>query len=86
MSQEKCRGWRMCISGCPYKKVYLQLDDRKVGEVHPLLSAAGDGQAPGLLSLCVGRIRYLGICCTMRRGLRAADAGPTRCWWRPTES
>ncbi|HJX16256.1 MAG TPA: 4Fe-4S dicluster domain-containing protein, partial [Candidatus Deferrimicrobiaceae bacterium] len=22
VSQEKCRAWRMCISGCPYKKVY----------------------------------------------------------------
>ena len=22
VSQEKCMGWRMCISGCPYKKVY----------------------------------------------------------------
>ena len=22
IDQEKCRGWRMCISGCPYKKIY----------------------------------------------------------------
>ena len=19
----RCRGWRMCVSGCPYKKVYF---------------------------------------------------------------
>ncbi|EXF43412.1 respiratory nitrate reductase beta chain [Pseudomonas sp. BAY1663] len=23
IDQEKCRGWRMCISGCPYKKIYF---------------------------------------------------------------
>ena len=23
LSQEKCRAWRMCISGCPYKKIYF---------------------------------------------------------------
>jgi nitrate reductase beta subunit len=22
IAQDKCRGWRMCISGCPYKKIY----------------------------------------------------------------
>ena len=23
VDQERCRGWRMCVSGCPYKKVYF---------------------------------------------------------------
>ena len=23
VDQDACRGWRMCISGCPYKKVYF---------------------------------------------------------------
>jgi nitrate reductase beta subunit len=23
VDQEKCRGWRMCVTGCPYKKVYF---------------------------------------------------------------
>ncbi len=23
VDQDKCRGWRMCVSGCPYKKVYF---------------------------------------------------------------
>ncbi len=23
IDQEKCRGWRMCVSACPYKKVYF---------------------------------------------------------------
>jgi nitrate reductase beta subunit len=39
IDQDKCRGWRMCVSGCPYKKIYLQLENRQVGEVHLLLPA-----------------------------------------------
>ncbi|EEB9150732.1 4Fe-4S dicluster domain-containing protein, partial [Salmonella enterica subsp. enterica serovar Paratyphi B] len=23
VDQDACRGWRMCVSGCPYKKVYF---------------------------------------------------------------
>ena len=23
VDQEQCRGWRMCVTGCPYKKVYF---------------------------------------------------------------
>ena len=23
IDQDKCRGWRLCISGCPYKKIYF---------------------------------------------------------------
>ncbi len=23
VDQDKCRGWRFCVSGCPYKKVYF---------------------------------------------------------------
>jgi nitrate reductase beta subunit len=22
IDQDRCRGWRMCVSGCPYKKIY----------------------------------------------------------------
>jgi nitrate reductase / nitrite oxidoreductase, beta subunit len=23
VDQDRCRGWRMCVTGCPYKKVYF---------------------------------------------------------------
>src|SRR3970282_307890 len=29
VSQEKCRAWRMCVSGCPYKKVYYNWESGK---------------------------------------------------------
>ncbi|MCL4131826.1 UNVERIFIED_CONTAM: hypothetical protein GTU68_058204 [Idotea baltica] len=48
IDQEKCRGWRMCISGCPYKKIYF----------NPRIEA---GQPTICSETCVGRIRYLGV-------------------------
>jgi nitrate reductase beta subunit len=39
IDQEKCRGWRMCVSGCPYKKIYYNWSLGQIGEVHLLLSA-----------------------------------------------
>ena len=29
IDQDKCRGWRMCVSGCPYKKVYYNWQSGK---------------------------------------------------------
>ncbi|NNK37252.1 MAG: nitrate reductase subunit beta, partial [Xanthomonadales bacterium] len=29
IDQDKCRGWRMCISGCPYKKIYFNWQSGK---------------------------------------------------------
>ena len=26
VDQNRCRGWRMCISACPYKKIYAELE------------------------------------------------------------
>lgn len=37
IDQDKCRGWRMCVSGCPYKKI--PLDQRQSGKMHFLLPA-----------------------------------------------
>ncbi|MBW6101484.1 4Fe-4S dicluster domain-containing protein [Escherichia coli] len=37
IDQDKCRGWRLCISGCPYKKNLLQLEKRQVRKMYLLL-------------------------------------------------
>ncbi|MGC3872265.1 nitrate reductase subunit beta [Halomonas sp. GXIMD04776] len=61
IDQEKCRGWRMCISGCPYKKIYYNWKTGKSEKCifcYPRIEA---GQPTVCSETCVGRIRYLGV-------------------------
>lgn len=61
VDQDKCRGWRMCISGCPYKKVYYNWKSGKAEKCtfcYPRIEA---GQPTVCSETCVGRIRYLGV-------------------------
>ena len=61
IDQEKCRGWRMCVSGCPYKKIYFNWSSGKSEKCmlcYPRLEA---GQPTVCSETCVGRIRYLGV-------------------------
>jgi len=61
VNQDRCRGWRMCISACPYKKVYFNWSTGKSEKCilcYPRLEA---GEAPACFHTCVGRIRYLGV-------------------------
>jgi nitrate reductase / nitrite oxidoreductase, beta subunit len=61
VSQDKCRGWRMCMSGCPYKKVYYNWETGKSEKCILCFPRQEVGQAPACFHSCVGRIRYLGI-------------------------
>ncbi len=61
VSQDKCRGWRMCISGCPYKKVYYNWSTGKSEKCILCFPRLESGQAPACFHSCVGRIRYLGV-------------------------
>jgi len=38
VDQDRCRGWRQCVTGCPYKKIYFNHKTGKAGEVHVVLS------------------------------------------------
>jgi nitrate reductase beta subunit len=61
VDQDKCRGWRMCISGCPYKKIYYNWNSGKAEKCtfcYPRIEA---GQPTVCSETCVGRIRYLGV-------------------------
>ncbi len=61
VDQERCRGWRYCVSGCPYKKVYFNW---KTGRSEKCILCYPRTEA-GLPTLCaetcVGRIRYVGV-------------------------
>jgi len=61
IDQDKCRGWRMCVSGCPYKKIYFNWESGKSEKCifcYPRLEA---GDPTVCSETCVGRIRYLGV-------------------------
>ncbi|HKT13553.1 MAG TPA: nitrate reductase subunit beta [Terriglobia bacterium] len=61
VSQEKCQGWRMCVSGCPYKKVYFNWETGKAEKCILCYPRLETGQAPACMHSCVGKIRYLGV-------------------------
>ncbi|WP_338015454.1 nitrate reductase subunit beta [Dyella acidiphila] len=61
IDQDKCRGWRMCVSGCPYKKIYYNWTSGKAEKCtfcYPRIEA---GLPTVCSETCVGRIRYLGV-------------------------
>ena len=61
IDRDKCRGWRMCITGCPYKKIYFNWKSGKSEKCifcYPRIEA---GQPTVCSETCVGRIRYLGV-------------------------
>ena len=61
IDQDKCRGWRMCVSACPYKKIYYNWESGKSEKCifcYPRIEA---GQPTVCSETCVGRIRYLGV-------------------------
>jgi nitrate reductase / nitrite oxidoreductase, beta subunit len=61
VDQDKCRGWRMCISGCPYKKIYYNWKSGKAEKCTFCYPRIEGGQPTVCSETCVGRIRYLGV-------------------------
>ncbi|MDH3418598.1 MAG: nitrate reductase subunit beta [Gammaproteobacteria bacterium] len=61
IDQEKCRGWRMCVSGCPYKKIYYNWNTGKSEKCIFCYPRIEVGQPTVCSETCVGRIRYLGV-------------------------
>jgi len=61
VSQDKCRAWRMCIAGCPYKKTYFNWSTGKAEKCILCYPRQETGHAPACFHACVGRIRFLGV-------------------------
>ena len=61
IDQDKCRGWRMCVSGCPYKKIYYNWVAGKAEKCIFCYPRIEGGQPTICSETCVGRIRYLGV-------------------------
>jgi len=61
VDQDKCRGWRMCVSSCPYKKVYYNWESGKAEKCIGCYPRVESGMPTVCSESCVGRIRYNGI-------------------------
>ena len=61
VDQDRCRGWRYCVSGCPYKKVYFNHNTGKAEKCTLCYPRIELGQPTICSETCVGRIRYLGL-------------------------
>jgi nitrate reductase beta subunit len=72
INQSVCRGWRMCVTACPYKKTYYNWSTGKSEKCYNWSTGKSEkcilcypriesGHAPACMHSCVGRIRYLGV-------------------------
>jgi len=77
VNQDQCRAWRMCISGCPYKKVYYNWSTGKSEKCILCYPRQETGQAPACFHVCVGRIRYLGVLLYDADRIEQAAKAPT---------
>ncbi|WP_327107478.1 nitrate reductase subunit beta [Nonomuraea glycinis] len=61
VDQDRCRGWRMCVTGCPYKKVYFNHRTGKAEKCTFCYPRVEVGLPTVCSETCVGRLRYIGI-------------------------
>jgi len=61
VDQEMCRGWRQCVSGCPYKKVYFNWKSGRSEKCIFCYPRTEGGMATLCAETCVGRIRNIGV-------------------------
>lgn len=61
INQKKCRAWRLCVTACPYKKVYFNWNTGKSEKCILCYPRIETMQIPACMHSCVGRIRYLGV-------------------------
>ncbi|MBA9085611.1 nitrate reductase beta subunit [Fontibacillus solani] len=61
VDQEACRGWRYCMTGCPYKKVYFNWQTNKAEKCTFCFPRIEAGLPTVCSETCTGRIRYLGV-------------------------
>lgn len=61
VDQEICRGWRFCMSGCPYKKVYFNWKSQKAEKCTLCFPRIEVGMPTVCSETCSGRVRYIGV-------------------------
>ncbi|MEV6579951.1 nitrate reductase subunit beta [Streptomyces sp. NPDC051582] len=76
VDQDRCRGWRMCVTGCPYKKIYFNHRTGKAEKCTLCYPRIEAGQPTVCSETCVGRLRYLGVVLYDADKVGAAAATP----------
>ncbi|MDO5682305.1 MAG: nitrate reductase subunit beta [Propionibacteriaceae bacterium] len=61
VDQDRCRGWRQCVTGCPYKKVYFNHRTGKAEKCTFCYPRLEVGLPTVCAETCVGRLRYIGV-------------------------
>jgi nitrate reductase / nitrite oxidoreductase, beta subunit len=61
VDQDRCRGWRQCVTGCPYKKIYFNHKTGKAEKCTFCYPRVEVGLPTVCSETCVGRLRYLGL-------------------------
>ncbi|HLR95828.1 MAG TPA: nitrate reductase subunit beta [Jiangellaceae bacterium] len=61
VDQDKCRGWRKCVTGCPYKKMYFNHRTGKAEKCTFCYPRTEVGLPTVCAETCVGRLRYIGL-------------------------
>ena len=61
VDQDKCRGWRQCITGCPYKKMFFNHKTGKAEKCTFCFPRIEVGIPTVCAETCVGRLRYIGL-------------------------
>jgi nitrate reductase beta subunit len=61
VDQDRCRGWRKCVTGCPYKKMYFNHRTGKAEKCTFCFPRVEVGIPTVCSETCVGRLRYIGL-------------------------
>lgn len=77
-SPDKCRGWRLCISSCPYKKVFYNWKEGRSEKCIGCYPRIESGEAPACFAACPGRIRFQGVLLYDADRIARAAARPER--------
>ena len=85
VDQDGCRGWRMCVTGCPYKKVYFNHKTGKAEKCTFCYPRVEVGLPTVCSETCVGRLRYIGLFLYDADAvLAAASVEDEQDLWRPS--
>lgn len=76
IDQDKCRGWRQCISACPYKKINFNPARNKSEKCIFCYPRIESGEPTICSESCVGRVRYLGVVLFDAEKIEAYSAAP----------